>query len=62
MTKPPIAQVLHRIARLPLHHKIAHLRALIELEPLRSIRREELIAALKPLVTRQVKKEGRLSA
>lgn len=62
MTKPPIAQVLNRIARLPIHHKIAHLRALIELEPLRSIRREELIAALKPLVTRQVKKEGRLSA
>jgi hypothetical protein len=62
MTKPPIAQVLHRIARLPLPHKIAHLRALIELEPLRSIRREELIAALKPMVTRQVKKEGRLSA
>jgi hypothetical protein len=59
MTKPPIAQVLHRIARLPLHHKIAHLRALIEFEPPRSIRREELIAALKPLVTRQVKKEGR---
>lgn len=62
MNKPSIAQVLNRIARLSLHHRIDHLRKLIELEPLRSIRREELIAALKPMVTRQVKKEGRLSA
>jgi hypothetical protein len=62
MNKPSIAQVLHRIARLSLPHKIAHLRNLIALEPSRSIRREKLIAALKPLVTRQVKKEGRLSA
>lgn len=62
MTKPPIAQVLTRIARLPLHHKIAHLRGLIEVEPMRSIRREELIAALKPLMAKQLKKEARLSA
>lgn len=62
MSKPPIAQVLHRISRLPLHHKIAHLRALIEKEPLRSIRREELISALKPLLAKQLKKETRLSA
>lgn len=62
MTKPPIAQVLHRIARLPLPHKIAHLRALIAVEPARSIRREELIAALKPLLAKQLKKEARLSA
>ena len=62
MTKPPIAQVLSRIARLSLHQKIAHLRALIAVEPLRSIRREELIAALKPLMAKQLKKETRLSA
>lgn len=62
MTKPPIAQVLHRIARLRLHHKIAHLRALIKVEPERSIRREELIAALKLLVEKQLRKETRQSA
>lgn len=62
MTKPSIAQVLHRIARLPLHHKIAHLRALIKVEPLRSIRREELIAALKPFIAKQLRKETRQSA
>lgn len=59
MNKPPIVQVLHRIARLPIHHKIAHLRALIQVEPPRSIRREELISALKPLMTKQVRKETR---
>lgn len=62
MTKPPIAYVLNRIARLPLHHKIAHLRALITVEPLRSTRREELIAALKPLMAKQLRKETRQSA
>lgn len=62
MTKPPIAQVIHRIARLPLHHRIAHLRALIENEPLRSIRREELIAALKPLLAKQLRKESKALA
>jgi hypothetical protein len=62
MNKPSIAQVIRRMARLPLHHRIAHLRALIALEPPRSYRRDELLAELKPLVSRQVKKEGRLSA
>lgn len=62
MNKPPIAQVLHHIARLSLPHKIAHLRALIANEPERSIRRDELIAALKPLMAKQLKKEARLSA
>lgn len=62
MKKPPIHVVLARAKVLPLKHRIAFLRSLVENEPLRSIRREELIAALKPLVTRQVKKEARLSA
>ena len=62
MNKPPIAQVLHRIARLSLHHRIDHLRKLIELEPPRSIRREELIAALKPFIAKQLRKETRQSA
>ena len=62
MNKPSIAQVLNRIARLSLHHRIDHLRKLIELEPPRSIRREELIAALKPFIAKQLRKETRQSA
>lgn len=62
MTKPSIAQVLHHIARLSLPHKIAHLRALIKNEPERSVRREELIAALKPFIAKQLRKETRQSA
>jgi hypothetical protein len=43
--------------RLPLHHQIAHLRALVELEKPRSVRRIELEALLKERLTKQLKRE-----
>jgi hypothetical protein len=36
-----------RMKRLPRRHRIAHLRALIPLQPAHSIRREELVALLR---------------
>ena len=58
-TKPPIHLVLSRIKPLAPIHKAAHLRALISIEPPRSIRRQELEAALKAIVNRQLKRESR---
>ena len=57
--KPPIHAILKRIRPLAPVHKVAHLRALILFEPKRSIRRGELEAALKEIVTRQIKRESR---
>lgn len=62
MTKPPLHQVLSRMARLPLGKKAAHLEALIQCEPVRSIRRQELIGALKDIKLRMLRHERRLSA
>ncbi len=62
-TKPcPIHQVLRRIRPLAPFHRAQHLRALIELEPKRSVRRGELESALKDLVTKQIKREVRAGA
>jgi hypothetical protein len=57
--KPPIFTVLRRIGRLSPIHQRDHLRALIEAEPPRSIRRGELEAALKSVMLRQLRKESR---
>jgi hypothetical protein len=57
--KPPICVIMARMQRFPLHVKINHLRKLVEAEQGRTIRRTELLAALKPLVTKQVRKEDR---
>jgi hypothetical protein len=54
-----IATKIRQMARLPRHHRIAHLRALIAEQPLRSIRRNELIALLKEEITAQLRKETR---
>lgn len=60
MSKPtPIHEVLRRIKPLAPMHRISHLRGLIAGEPKRSIRRQELEAALKDLVTKQIKRESR---
>jgi hypothetical protein len=47
--------------RLPLHHQIAHLRALVANEKPRSVRRVELEALLRERFLRQLKKELRAS-
>jgi hypothetical protein len=57
--KTPICEVLRRIRPLAPIHKAAHLRALIFAEPRRSLRRQELEAALKQIVNRQLRKESR---
>ena len=44
--KPTPAIMIIRMKRLPRRHRIAHLRALIQLQPFRSGRRQELIALL----------------
>jgi hypothetical protein len=45
--------------RLPRRHRIAHLRALIAQQPVRSVRREELAALLRDELTVQPGKENR---
>jgi hypothetical protein len=55
----PIHVVCSRMKRLPLHHQIAHLRALVDKEKPRSVRRVELEALLKERVTKQLRKENR---
>jgi hypothetical protein len=44
--KPTPAIVVIRMRPLPRRHRIEHLRALIRQQPVRSIRREELVALL----------------
>ena len=55
----PIHVVCARMKRLPLHHQIAHLRALVKGEKPRSVRRIELEALLKERLTKQLKRENR---
>lgn len=47
MKRGPVMAI--RMKRLPLRHRIAHLRALIRQQPAHSIRREELVALLRAL-------------
>jgi hypothetical protein len=42
------------MTRLPRRHRIAHLRALIRQQPMRSIRREELVTSLRAEMTAQL--------
>lgn len=41
------AIMLARMKRLPRRHRAAHLRALIRMQPIQSIRRDELVALLR---------------
>lgn len=59
MKPTPIHILVARIKRLPLHHRIAHLRSLVKAEPLYSIRRNELQSLLEGCLTKQLRKEAR---
>lgn len=54
----PISIMIKRMARLPRHHRIAHLKALIHELPARSIRRQELEHLLRDEMTAQLRKEN----
>lgn len=58
--KPPIHEVVRRIQRLPLAHQVAHIKALVDFEPERSIRRQELLSLLSDLQLRRLKHEKKL--
>ena len=58
MKPTPLHVVLSRIKRLPLHHQIAHLRALVAIEKPFSVRRNELESVLRGKVSRQLRKES----
>jgi hypothetical protein len=58
----PLHTLVTRMKRLPLQHQAAHLKALIDLEKPRSIRRDELIAMLKDVNLRRLKHEKRSAA
>lgn len=53
-----IATTIARLRRIPRHHRITHLRAVIQTLPERSIRRQELEAYLRSEVTAQLRKEN----
>jgi hypothetical protein len=55
----PISITIKRMARLPRHHRIAHLKAIIPNYPERSGNRKNLEALLKDEMTAQLKKECR---
>lgn len=54
-----IFDTIKRLNRLPRHHRIAHLKALIKQEKPRSVRRNELTAALQREMTAQLRTENR---
>lgn len=57
--KPPIHIIVSRLKRLPLHHQIAHLRALLKSEKPFSVRRNEISSLLEGKVLKQLRKENR---
>lgn len=60
--KTPIHEIVRRMKRFPLAHQAAHLKALIDAEKPRSIRRGELEAMLKDVNLRRLKQERRSAA
>lgn len=62
MKPTPLYIVLARIKRLPLHHQIAHLQALVKLEKPFSIRRNEMESVLEGKMRKQLKRESREDA
>jgi hypothetical protein len=58
----PLHTIVTRMKRLPLRHQAAHLKALIDAEKARSIRRGELEAMLKDVNLRRLKSEKRSAA
>lgn len=59
MKPTPIHIVCARLKRLPLPHRIAHLRALVAAEKPFSVRRNELQSLLEGALLRQLRKECR---
>jgi len=59
MKPTPLHIIVARMKRLPLHHQIAHLRALVALERPFSVRRNELQSLLTGKLTKQLKREAR---
>ena len=59
MKPTPIHLVCSRIKRLSLPQQIHHLRALLKLEPLRSVRRNELQSLLDGKMLKQLRRENR---
>jgi hypothetical protein len=57
--KPSIAEILRRARTLLPIHQAAYLRWLIASEPRRSIRCVELEAALKDVISKQLRRENR---
>lgn len=55
--KTPIHEIVKRMKRLPLAHQAAHLKALIEAEKPRSVRRGELEAMARDVMLRRLKRE-----
>jgi len=53
----PLHVIVGRMKRLPLQHQAAHLKALIDAEKPRSVRRGELEAMLKDVNLRRLKRE-----
>jgi hypothetical protein len=53
----PLHTIVSRMKRLPLQHQATHLKALIDAEKPRSIRRGELEAMLKDVNLRRLKRE-----
>lgn len=58
MKQTPLHIIVARLKRLPLHHQIAHLRALVALEKKYSVRRNELQSLLDGKVLKQLRKEN----
>ena len=59
MKPTPIHLVVSRLKRIPLHHRIAHLRALLANEKPYSVRRGELQSLLDGAVLKQLRRENR---
>lgn len=59
MKPTPIHIVAARVKRLPLHLRIAHLKALVAVEKPYSVRRNELQSLLDGAMFKQIRKENR---
>lgn len=55
----PIHEIIDRMKRLPLHHRIAHLRVLVANEKPHSVRRNELQSLLEGAMLKQLRRENR---
>jgi hypothetical protein len=58
----PLHTIMTRMKRLPLRHQAAHLKALIDAEKPRSVRRKELEAMARDVMLRRLKSEKRSAA